>query len=208
VALERRRLQAARLLEQGCTEADVARWLRVHHQSVNVSVASEFSLPTVVGNWSSAVSSGRYGTFRVDREDAGHFIVLRRESVLISGAPVILAAAMVVLGGFAAWRVMKYRLSNKERVIEQKGATVEILNERDLSNQPKLANRRKLELGNGHLKIKFVSIKDSQDALDKQITIGANERIVIQSSSPIFVDGSAGDFIIKIDLDSGTRDQG
>lgn len=115
---------------------------------------------------------------------------------------------MVVLGGFAAWRVMKYCLSNKERVIEQKGGTVEILNERDLSTQPKLATRRTLELGNGHLKIKFVSTKDSQDALDKHITIGANERIVIQSSGPIFVDGGAGDFIIKIDLDSGSRDQG
>jgi hypothetical protein len=103
---------------------------------------------------------------------------------------------------------MKYRLSNKERVVEEKGATVEISNERDLSTQPKLANWRKLELGNGHLKIKFVSIKDSQETLDKHITIGANERIVIQSSGPIFVDGGAGDFIIKIDLDSGTRDQG
>jgi hypothetical protein len=112
----------------------------------------------------------------------------------------------VVLGGFAAWRAMKYRLSNKERVIEQKGATVEMLNERDLSNQPKPANRRKLELVNGHLKIKFVSIKDSEEAVDKHITIGANERIVIQSSGPIFVDGGAGVFIIKIDLDGGTRD--
>ena len=35
VALERRRLQAARLLEQGCTEAEVARRLDVHRQSVN-----------------------------------------------------------------------------------------------------------------------------------------------------------------------------
>ena len=35
VALERRRLQAARLLEQGCTEAEVARRLEVHRQSVN-----------------------------------------------------------------------------------------------------------------------------------------------------------------------------
>jgi transposase len=35
VALERRRLQAARLLEQGLTEAEVARRLDVHRQSVN-----------------------------------------------------------------------------------------------------------------------------------------------------------------------------
>ena len=35
VALERRRLQAAGLLEQGCTEAEVARRLGVHRQSVN-----------------------------------------------------------------------------------------------------------------------------------------------------------------------------
>ena len=35
VALERRRLQAARLLEQGLTEAEVARRLGVHRQSVN-----------------------------------------------------------------------------------------------------------------------------------------------------------------------------
>jgi transposase len=35
VALERRRLQAARLLEQGITEAEVARRLGVHRQSVN-----------------------------------------------------------------------------------------------------------------------------------------------------------------------------
>ena len=35
VALERRRLQAARLLEQGWTEAEVARRAGVHRQSVN-----------------------------------------------------------------------------------------------------------------------------------------------------------------------------
>ena len=35
VALERRRWQAARLLEQGLTEAEVARRLGVHRQSVN-----------------------------------------------------------------------------------------------------------------------------------------------------------------------------
>jgi 16S rRNA G527 N7-methylase RsmG len=102
---------------------------------------------------------------------------------------------------------MKHRLSNKERLIEQKGAAVEILNERDLSNQPKLANHRKSELIDRNLKIKFVSIKDSEEIVDKHITIAANELIVIQSSGPIFVDGGAGDFIIKIDLDGGTRDR-
>jgi transposase len=35
VALERRRMQAARLLEQGYSEAEVARRLEVHRQSVN-----------------------------------------------------------------------------------------------------------------------------------------------------------------------------
>ena len=35
MALERRRMQAARLLEQGLSEAEVARRLEVHRQSVN-----------------------------------------------------------------------------------------------------------------------------------------------------------------------------
>ena len=54
VALERRRLQAARLLEQGCSEAEVARRLGVHRQSVN--------------RWAKALKiEGRAGLHRAQR---------------------------------------------------------------------------------------------------------------------------------------------
>ena len=54
VALERRRLQAARLLEQGLTEAEVARRLGVHRQSVN--------------RWAKALKvEGRAGLHRAQR---------------------------------------------------------------------------------------------------------------------------------------------
>ena len=54
VALERRRLQAARLLEQGLTEAEVARRLGVHRQSVN--------------RWAKALKAGgRVGLHRAPR---------------------------------------------------------------------------------------------------------------------------------------------